>query len=227
MPSSPQAVLLLRPTVPLYSTDALPINCSAYSRPEEPTLSSSNTSPLTSPLRAPASPPERTLPRSCECLTQTLCCHGCGTAVGYMIVIPCTRCTSSISATNRATNGHRFVFYSSAISADDRRYVPGERGVLPDGAPTSAELFAPPEPAPPEPAEPVPERLRAGDVLFWHHLVRSGEIPAVCEDARARGSYGGGRATGTAGSAHGRCADEVGDGAAGRVAAKGGVFAGR
>ncbi|TFY64603.1 hypothetical protein EVG20_g5889 [Dentipellis fragilis] len=70
-------------------------------------------------------------PRTCECLTQTLCCHGCGNGVGYMIVIPCARCTSSISATNRSTNGHRFVFHSSEISASERHYVPGEPGVLP------------------------------------------------------------------------------------------------
>lgn len=33
-----------------------------------------------------------------------------------------------------------------------------------------------------------PERgkLRAGDVVYWHHLSRSGEIPAVVEDDRAR-----------------------------------------
>jgi hypothetical protein len=72
---SPQAVLLLRPHVPLYSTDALPVNCSAYSaRP-----SSTDSSPQR---------PNEQQPRTCECLTQTLCCHGCGTSVGYMIVVP-------------------------------------------------------------------------------------------------------------------------------------------
>ena len=29
-------------------------------------------------------------------------------------------------------------------------------------------------------------RLRAGDVVYWHHLTRGGEIPGVCEDGRAR-----------------------------------------
>jgi hypothetical protein len=28
--------------------------------------------------------------------------------------------------------------------------------------------------------------LQAGDVLYWHHLARHGEIPGVMEDARAR-----------------------------------------
>ncbi|KAI9068351.1 hypothetical protein FKP32DRAFT_1663791 [Trametes sanguinea] len=73
--------------------------------------------------------PERPPSRTCECLTQTLCCHGCGNAVGYMIVSPCQRCTGSITANNRSTNGHRFVFYSSEITACERHYVPGERGV--------------------------------------------------------------------------------------------------
>ena len=70
-----QAVLLLRPNVPLYSTDALPVNCSAYSaRPPS--------------VGSPQRQPNEQQPRTCECLTQTLCCHGCGTAVGYMIVVP-------------------------------------------------------------------------------------------------------------------------------------------
>ena len=85
--------------------------------------------------------PERTPARTCECLTQTLCCHGCGTAVGYMIVSPCQRCTSSITVNNRATNGHRFVFYSSEITACERHYIKGERGVSP---------FHPPPPPPPQ-----------------------------------------------------------------------------
>ncbi|CDO75527.1 hypothetical protein BN946_scf184871.g8 [Trametes cinnabarina] len=35
--------------------------------------------------------------------------------------------------------------------------------------------------------EPLPaEPLKAGEVLYWHHLLRSGEIPAVEEDVRAR-----------------------------------------
>jgi hypothetical protein len=42
------------------------------------------------------------------------------------------------------------------------------------------------------------EHLQEGDLVYWHHLVRSGEIPGVVEDARARvaraeGESGGGR----------------------------------
>ncbi|KAI0779932.1 hypothetical protein C8Q74DRAFT_726940 [Fomes fomentarius] len=143
-----QAVLLLRPNVPLYSTDALPINCSAFSPEMDPSThapsasTSSTASSATSQnhrrpsqsgptgdLPQPNGYSERTPTRTCECLTQTLCCHGCGSAVGYMIVTPCQRCTSSITVNNRATNGHRFVFYSSEITACERHYVEGERGV--------------------------------------------------------------------------------------------------
>ncbi|KIK40447.1 hypothetical protein CY34DRAFT_807185 [Suillus luteus UH-Slu-Lm8-n1] len=273
-----KAVLLLRPNVSLFSTDALPINCSAYtSNPDAlrppPCRPSTNTSP----------------PRTCECLTQTLCCHTCGTAVGYMIVIPCSRCTSSITATNRATNGHRFVFHSSEILASERYHIPDEPGVIPveftapispppltsaysalpsvDGPASYRRILHPfpsqPSPSPtlshassesiptpisedgdsgstphlsspdsylfatsasprrsprPLPRSPSPHastsqpmqssfqpgnresapessgmpvespvrRLKAGDVLYWHHLAKNGEIPGVQEDPRAR-----------------------------------------
>ncbi|KAF8893968.1 hypothetical protein BD779DRAFT_1753483 [Infundibulicybe gibba] len=287
-----KAVLLLRPNVSLYSSDALPINCSAHSASPELARPRATCHPFTStPLPS----------RTCECLTQTLCCHGCGSTVGYMIVIPCARCTSSISATNRATNGHRFVFHSSEVVGTERHYILNEPGVIPfepSPAPPPIYTFAHPHPYPPhlahrdtnqiqpelhsrpqspsidsdylatpplevadlssassssadsfpfpqvrddsqantrpgptvtsrppsnpeysphshystphffipsqsppnhtdmsteatEPAEQKelkpPKPLGAGDYIFWHHLTRSGEIPAVAEDQRARG----------------------------------------
>ncbi|OJA17836.1 hypothetical protein AZE42_03324 [Rhizopogon vesiculosus] len=60
-----------------------------------------------------------------------------------MIVIPCSRCTSSITATNRATNGHRFVFHSTEIIASERYHIPDEPGVIP------VEFTAPPATPPP------------------------------------------------------------------------------
>ncbi|KAF8134580.1 hypothetical protein EV363DRAFT_1562705 [Boletus edulis] len=264
-----KAVLLLRPNVSLFSTDALPVNCSAYS---------TNPDALRPPPCRPHIAPSAL--RTCECLTQTLCCHTCGTAVGYIIVIPCSRCTSSISATNRATNGHRFVFHSSEIIASERHHVPDEPGVLPVEYPTPppppssppplapayptmfhspdvtthrrpssivpSQAFQPlqtsspspgsdylpsprmespdlasssahsspdlrasvPPSSPPRPSlhtpfshnpvpqtlsetrgstpEPSPRKLKAGDVLYWHHLTKHGEIPGVGEDPRAR-----------------------------------------
>ncbi|KAF8210387.1 hypothetical protein K438DRAFT_2011791 [Mycena galopus ATCC 62051] len=114
-----KAVLLLRPNVALYSSDALPLHCSA-----------SSSEALRPAAACPSSSTHRGGGRTCECLTQTLCCHGCGSAIGYMIVIPCARCTSSISTTNRATNGHRFVFHSSEIKATERHYITDEPGVI-------------------------------------------------------------------------------------------------
>ncbi|KAJ7251540.1 FAM72 protein-domain-containing protein [Mycena haematopus] len=122
-----KAVLLLRPNVALYSSDALPVNSSASNR-----------------IISPAACPSTRSLRTCECLTQTLCCHGCGNAIGYMIVIPCPRCTSSISTTNRATNGHRFVFHSSEIKGTERHYITDEPGViLATEASSLAPVFAP------------------------------------------------------------------------------------
>ncbi|KAJ8076550.1 hypothetical protein PM082_000973 [Marasmius tenuissimus] len=115
-----KAVLLLHPSVALFSSDALPVNCSAYS-----------TNPDVLRPATSCRPPPTTPARTCECLTQTLCCHGCGAAIGYMIVIPCIRCTSSITATNRATNGHRFVFHSSEVTGTERHYIPDEPGIMP------------------------------------------------------------------------------------------------
>ncbi|KAJ6594010.1 hypothetical protein B0H19DRAFT_1205395 [Mycena capillaripes] len=300
-----KAVLLLRPNVALYSSDALPVNCSAYT---------SNSQALRPATACPSSAHPL---RTCECLTQTLCCHGCGQKIGYYIVHPCTRCTSSISTTNRATNGHRFVFHSSEIKGTERHYIPDEPGVILSEAPAlppalvlhaySASalhnglrhrLHSPPvfyshhsqplaaahpeylptppldmeddsptssnPPSPPAPSFPFPQDsshlsmdsplphypaprtdhfhvhyphlnrthasnpshnratsaassessnssppplihgghsfglpaehfeaptfppLHAGDVLYWHHLARHGEIPGVIEDARAR-----------------------------------------
>lgn len=225
---------------------------------------------------------------------------------------PCVRCTTSISASQRATNGHRFVFYASEVEAGERGYIPGERGVhpykmqplqvsmvprgavrvdrarqalrmytegrgrtslspsaearqrertessdsipslitvsdtsapsspvSPNGAQGTQPTFSParfpppllvdvpfdriprgsvhirspssptaptrsgentspqappPTRVPPSPdsGRPEPQRLKAGDVLFWHHLVKSGEIPAVVEDHRARLRHKGG-----------------------------------
>ncbi|KAF9066161.1 FAM72 protein-domain-containing protein [Rhodocollybia butyracea] len=252
-----KAVLLLRPTVPLYSSDALPANCSVFTSNPEAIKPPTSCRPQTHPSR------------TCECLTQSLCCHGCGSTIGYHIVIPCVRCTSSISANNRATNGHRFVFHSSEVVGFERHYVSNEPGVIPYD---TVSLFSPPQPyremysahpqneylptppldvmdlsplssvspspiasnssslsyhdvhrpppglrlsghrspSPDSPSgselssppplmpihssfsfgmpahEQVEQPLREGDVIFWHHLVRHGEIPGVFDDPRAR-----------------------------------------
>ncbi|KAI0689956.1 hypothetical protein BC835DRAFT_1418116 [Cytidiella melzeri] len=269
-----KAVLLLRPHVPLYSTDAMPINCSTQpmtvaSSPTSARLATSASASSTSAMdQVEHISPPPSAGRTCECLTQTLWCHGCGTSVGYMIVVPCVRCTSSMTVTNRSTNGHRFVFYSKEIVATQRHYVAEEIGIVspafsprlvlspthpspstasppseeahrssptlsPARAPTTptrrrhsnASLLDSPSqwqshrirdpPASPSsfsvlssppPLDPITpqiasrtrsashpnigslelEPLKAGDVLYWHHLARHGEIPGVADDPRAR-----------------------------------------
>lgn len=152
---------MLRPNVPLYSTDAMPINCSAYSPQISPPPSTrvASASSATSPQSRAEVEHSRSQARTCECLTQTLCCHGCGGSVGYMIVSPCHRCTSSISVTNRTTNGHRFVFYSSEIVACERHYIADESGVVPSTQLTPS-LQGFPTPHPPNLA-PVPHYMVA------------------------------------------------------------------
>lgn len=214
-----KAVLLLRPNVSLFSSDALPVNCSAFT---------SNPEALRPPSCRPASPP-----RTCECLTQTLCCHGCGNTQTQ-----CTRCTTSVSSTQRHTNGHRFVFHSSEVVGTERVFVPDEPGVIPcetvptqnpflsiltppldiaDLSPVSSSLPSPvaiqlpslglstsPQPSPlssPEfgsppplialPQTSLPEApqcmpLKPGELVFWHHLIRHGELADVKDDPRAR-----------------------------------------
>lgn len=109
-----KAVLLLRPHITLFSTDAMP-HCGPLHAPSR--------------LCEPSLPSEPAVERTCDCLTQTLGCYGCGTAVGYHIVSPCLRCTSSVSKHQRSSNGHRTVLHCAEITVRERRYVPGEPGV--------------------------------------------------------------------------------------------------
>lgn len=270
-----KAVLLLRPNIALFSTDAMPVNCSPQpvaSPPPTDDIFDKHPQDVTDLIRKAraASPAERRseevlyaryflppkdaamgvhpekatpersadmangahpgsnqpLPRTCECLTQTLSCHGCGAGIGYMIVAPCARCTAQQSVggrpgqPQRTANGHRFVFHHAEIVARERLYVPGQPGVhrYPWGIQPSASTQQSPTPVqtsdsrsrvpsvesePKSPSIPVfqPHRdgnfvpilsqvvaptrrvqnsgLKAGDVVFWHHLSRTGELGGV------------------------------------------------
>lgn len=133
-----QAVLLLKPNITLYSTDSTPANCG----------------PLWTPSRLgpgggrnPVINGEKPVERTCECLTQTLGCYGCGSSIGYSILSPCSRCTSSVVKHQRSSNGHRTVLHCSEISVRERRYVPGEPGVnaaIPPPPPPSNPLLSSP-----------------------------------------------------------------------------------
>ncbi|KAF8757037.1 FAM72 protein [Rhizoctonia solani] len=272
------AVLLLRPNIALFSTDAMPVNCSPQpiagqqpvyedferhpqditdllqqtnivspAEPQEEVLYAryflppksmamdvhpeKNAPERSADITSTQSSPAQPLPRTCECLTQTLSCHGCGAGIGYMIVTPCARCTAQQSISGRpgqpqrTANGHRFVFHHAEIVARERLYIPGQPGVhrYPWGIPPTASSqpnatmgqqsdsrsrvpsvdSEPKSPSIPVfqphrdgnfipivsqvPARPLTRRiqnsgLKAGDVVFWHHLSRTGELGGVSLD---------------------------------------------
>ncbi|CAD6578723.1 MAG: hypothetical protein CYPHOPRED_000658 [Cyphobasidiales sp. Tagirdzhanova-0007] len=194
-----RAVLLLKPHISLFSTDAPPVNCG-------PLYIGANEDP---------DEPEVKLERTCECLTQSLGCHGCGSINGYEIVSPCLRCTASIT---RPANGHRFVFHHNEVTFAERRYFPGEKGVRTDlvrhksHRDRTTEASSTPQ-TPPTPAmqdadctfdpdakegreratapssaavSPVrsspskrprtPRGLEEGETIYWHYLVPGGEL---------------------------------------------------
>ena len=111
-----KAVLLLKPNITLFSTDAIPTTCGPFF-------------PSNS-FNGGVDSHEPPVERTCECLTQSLGCYGCGAQVGYSIVAPCSRCTNSVAKHQRSSNGHRTVLHCSEITVRERRYVPGEPGVL-------------------------------------------------------------------------------------------------
>ena len=113
-----RAVLLLKPHITLFSTDANPVNCG-------PLYGSNDIEPVNE---------DEKVERTCECLTQSLGCHCCGNTIGCechrssrlgqssyaefrvastypdQIIAPCARCTASVTKNSRPANGHRFVF---------------------------------------------------------------------------------------------------------------------
>ncbi|GAA5897473.1 uncharacterized protein JCM6883_006711 [Sporobolomyces salmoneus] len=187
-----RAVLLLKPHIVLFSTDAPPCNAET-SWPDE-------------------AMEEEHVERTCDCLTSSIACHGCGRVVGYHIVAPCNKCTESVQKHQRSANHHRFVFHHNEVSSKERTYYPGERGVHnpvitpavapvrprePSPVPTPVAPrrrvsiydvekdliesrlapFPPPSPTQRQssPPAPVVTLLKSGDVLYWHHLVNGGE----------------------------------------------------
>lgn len=92
-----------------------------------------------------------------------------------MIVVPCARCTSSIyppptpapfsyvPTVARSTNGHRFVFHSSEIIAEERLHVRGEPGVI-----NETDTIQPaPLPQPHVPSQPSAPPASASRPLPW------------------------------------------------------------
>ncbi|KAG8929928.1 hypothetical protein FRC02_004868 [Tulasnella sp. 418] len=118
-----KAVLLLQDDVGLYSSDAFPANCGAL------VITTRSSGSIYASYYSNVSSTVGYL-RSCECLTQELSCHGCGTNVAYHVVSPCQRCMQSVMHDRRSTNGHRYVFHQREVLASERRYTPGEPGVI-------------------------------------------------------------------------------------------------
>lgn len=143
-----QAVLLLRPSITLFSTDGMPYNCG----------------PLYPDANDDLGYAEQ-VERTCDCLTQSLGCFGCGNTIGCKlpptssrctkrdslkaptnptfpllissfvvssadhIISPCSRCVDSVSKHRRAANGHRWVFHYGEVNYKERTYVSNEPGV--------------------------------------------------------------------------------------------------
>ncbi|SCV71621.1 BQ2448_3209 [Microbotryum intermedium] len=196
-----RAVLLLKPNIVLFSTDASPLNASPV---------------------WPLGTDDPTAERTCDCLTSSLACHGCGSTIGYHIVQPCARCSASVAKHQRSANHHRYVFHHNEVSARERRYFASEPGVVNlsvpasrVGSPSFSRGSSPAPPSPPaaevnkdaptnntlsvpssppqgglSPAHASPPRsasvqpvdrhgrnmgLRPGDVVYWHNLVSGGE----------------------------------------------------
>ncbi|ORY88956.1 FAM72 protein-domain-containing protein [Leucosporidium creatinivorum] len=189
-----RAVLLLKPNIVLFSTDAHPCNASTL---------------------APEKQQELAAERTCNCLTSSIACHGCGCTVGYHIVSPCARCTASVQKHQRSANHHRFVFHHDQVTFSERRCFEGETGVVqtapirsyspsPSSRGSSPSPSTSPDahgaysdfkdaPAPvsnlrvpsqrgadggrsPSPTPPSRrEGLNHGDVVYWHNLVAGGE----------------------------------------------------
>ncbi|GAA5856904.1 hypothetical protein JCM8547_008455 [Rhodosporidiobolus lusitaniae] len=189
-----RAVLLLKPHIVLFSTDARPCNTDTF-WPD-------------------SFDEEEHVERTCQCLTSSVNCNGCGRTVGYNIVSPCIKCQQSVQKHSRSANHHRFVFHHNEVVARERSYYPGEKGVVNPIIPGTRGIHGPYAPGPTRPSSPVPQttindtdkdaldprsralainsgrtnrsptpgggvrgkfQLKAGDTVYWHDLVAGGE----------------------------------------------------
>ena len=139
---------------------------------------------------------QKKVPRSCNCLTQDLHCHGCGDNIGYVVAKPCSLClppsdrrTPSCSPSTPPrvmASTHRFIFLSSRVTWEERLYVSGDQDVLrPSRRHQDCE-----DPSVPRLTlirEQVPE---PGDALFWHQLLTKGSFRVDIRDKDGcRGSH--------------------------------------
>ncbi|BGP26535.1 hypothetical protein JCM10295v2_005488 [Rhodotorula toruloides] len=160
-----RAVLLLKPHIVLFSTDAAPANSETF-WPDE--LGE-----------------EEHVERTCYEAVLTYCF----VTNPDHIVSPCAKCTASVQKHQRTANHHRYVFHHNEVTACERTYFSGERGVSNPFVALSSSQTASPSPvrrcrdAGDQTAETVSsaharhaERLlKAGDTLYWHLLIPGGE----------------------------------------------------
>lgn len=166
-----KAVLLLKPNITLYSTDIVPSTCGPFF--------------AGSSFHGGMDSNEPPVERTCECLTQSLGCYGCGAQVGYNIISPCARCTSSVMKHSRSSNGHRTVLHCSEIAVRERRYIPGEPGVRVQAAPIIQQVNArSPRPAYADSLHNPHLRNASQAELFRHSNASRHDI------YRVQGSYG-------------------------------------
>lgn len=194
-----RAVLLLRPDITLFSTDASPSSCGAlYSGHDW----------------EPESDTEQ-VERTCDCLTQSLGCFCCGNIIGYQIVVPCSRCTATVGRNSqRASNGHRYVFHHNEVTYSERKFRTGEQGISTGYLQSIRSATSTPRRSPsptfqhsqfrteseskesPYPASlvwrtaastisRVPRtrcrHLRLNDTIYWHHLLPAGELSSALD----------------------------------------------
>ena len=133
------------------------------------------------------------LPRTCNCLTQNLHCHGCGDNIGYVVASPCSLClprdiclpSSCGSPPTLVASTHRFIFLCSRVTWEERLFVPGDKDIA---RPSTFRKYI----------EGVRETrdcsdrllgIEPGDVLLWHHLLTKGHLRAdICDRGEARAS---------------------------------------
>lgn len=93
--------------------------------------------------------------------------------------------TESISGTS-LSQPRLHVTYPQPASPSPQNQYPHSRPILVDSpspairSPRPLSLIADTK------EHQAPRKLKAGDMLFWHHLARTGEIPGVTDDIRAR-----------------------------------------
>ena len=80
-----------------------------------------------------------------------------------------------MSASNRSTNGHRFVFHSFEVTASERHYIAGEPGVIPYHPPPPP--LCPAVRMMPSSAYPSPISINGPLIRLSHNPGQSGQYP--------------------------------------------------